>query len=71
MEAGCRFWNELVMGQGGQHVLLDEAHDHAEMLRRWMWRDFANITLGIWLLASPATLGYRSTAMGEWNPCLV
>ena len=40
-----------------------QAHDHAEMLRQWMWRDFANITLGIWLLASPATLGYRSTAM--------
>ncbi|HVS31891.1 MAG TPA: vitamin K epoxide reductase family protein [Thermoanaerobaculia bacterium] len=38
-------------------------HDHAEMLRRWMWRDFANITLGLWLLASPATLGYRSVAM--------
>ena len=34
-----------------------------EMLRRWMWRVFANITLGIWLLASPATRGYRSTAM--------
>lgn len=32
-------------------------HDHAEMLRRWMWRDFANITLGIWLIASPLTLG--------------
>ena len=29
------------------------------MLRRWIWRDFANILLGIWLLSSPATLGYR------------
>lgn len=36
---------------------------HVEMLRQWMWRDFANITLGTWLLASPATLGYRSPAM--------
>jgi hypothetical protein len=33
--------------------------DHAEMLRRWIWRDFANIILGVWLLSSPATLGYR------------
>jgi hypothetical protein len=28
------------------------------MLRRWIWRDFANITLGVWLLSSPFTLGY-------------
>ncbi len=38
-------------------------HDHAAMLRNWMWRDFANITLGVWLISSPATLGYRSMAM--------
>jgi hypothetical protein len=39
---------------------------HADMLRQWMWRDFANITLGVWLLASPATLGYTQRAM-IWN----
>jgi uncharacterized membrane protein len=33
------------------------------MLRRWIWRDFANITLGSWLLASPFTLGYTSTPL--------
>jgi uncharacterized membrane protein len=33
------------------------------MLRRWIWRDFANILLGTWLIASPATLGYRDSAM--------
>jgi hypothetical protein len=45
-------------------------HDsHTQMLRRWMWRDFTNITLGVWLLASPATLGYRSTAM-MWSDVL-
>jgi len=37
--------------------------DHAEMLRHWIWRDFANITLGFWLIASPFTLGYRDAAM--------
>lgn len=41
----------------------DIGQDHAQMLRMWMWRDFANITLGIWLIASPFTLGYRSAAM--------
>src|SRR5688572_29249671 len=41
----------------------DVGHDHAEMLRRWIWRDFANILLGAWLIASPATLGYRDPAM--------
>jgi hypothetical protein len=33
------------------------------MLRRWIWRDFANILLGVWLIASPATLGYRDPTM--------
>lgn len=37
--------------------------DHAEMLRQWIWRDFVNITLGLWLIASPFTLGYRDAAM--------
>jgi hypothetical protein len=36
------------------------------MLRRWVWRDFVNITLGFWLLSSPGTLGYRDTAL-VWN----
>jgi uncharacterized membrane protein len=44
----------------------DLGRDHAEMLRRWIWRDFANITLGVWLMASPFTLGYRDAAM-LWN----
>lgn len=39
------------------------AQGHAAMLRRWIWRDFANITLGVWLLASPATLGYADNAL--------
>ena len=51
----------------GDHQAM--GHDHAEMLRRWMWRDFANITLGLWLLASPATLGYRSVAM-VWSDAI-
>ncbi len=38
-------------------------HGHAEMLRRWIWRDYANIILGVWLLSSPATLGYRDAAL--------
>lgn len=38
--------------------------DHAEMLRRWVWRDFANILFGLRLLASPSSLGYRSDASG-------
>jgi hypothetical protein len=33
------------------------------MLRRWMWRDFANIVLGFWLIASPFTLGYSDVPM--------
>lgn len=39
------------------------------MLRAWMWRDFLNILLGFWLMSSPFTLGYRSTAM-TWSDVL-
>lgn len=41
----------------------DLVAEHAALLRRWIWRDFVNITLGIWLITSPATLGYGSTLM--------
>jgi uncharacterized membrane protein len=41
----------------------DVGHDHAEMLRRWIWRDYTNITLGFWLIASPFSLGYRDPSM--------
>lgn len=39
---------------------------YASMLRQWIWRDFANIGLGCWLIASPSTLGYDESAM-IWN----
>jgi uncharacterized membrane protein len=45
-------------------------HDHAKMMRdmlaKWIWRDFANIILGLWLLSAPFTFGYRSAAM-TWS----
>jgi hypothetical protein len=31
-----------------------------------MWRDFANVSLGLWLIASPFTLGSRDPPM-IWN----
>ena len=31
------------------------------MLRQWIWRDFVNITLGIWLIASALTFRYPET----------
>ena len=47
-----------------------QTHDHHGMMRRmlakWIWRDFANIILGLWLLSAPFTFGYGSTAMG-WS----
>ena len=36
------------------------------MIRRWIWRDFLNITLGCWLIASPFTFGYTSRLM-TWS----
>src|SRR5918996_4948749 len=38
-------------------------HGHAEMLRQWIWRDFSNIVLGIWLIASPFTFGVEEAAV--------
>jgi hypothetical protein len=39
------------------------------MLRRWLWRDFANITLGVWLIASAFTLGHGDQRT-VWNDAL-
>ena len=39
-----------------------EQHDPARMIRRtrrpWLWTNFLNIALGIWLMTSPFTFGY-------------
>jgi uncharacterized membrane protein len=63
----------VAAGMDAAHGVHEQAADresvtrgHADMLRQWMWRDFANITLGVWLLASAATLGYTERAM-IWN----
>lgn len=40
-------------------------HDHADMVRKWIWRDFASILLGVWLISSPLTMGYWAS-----NPSL-
>lgn len=50
-------------------MTLPRAGDHAEMIRKWIWRDFANITLGVWLIASPVTLGHGEPAM-IWSDML-
>jgi uncharacterized membrane protein len=49
---------------GSSHA--DVTSSHAEMLRRWIWRDFANIVLGTWLLSSPATFGYSNDPLA-WS----
>lgn len=41
---------------------------HAKMLRKWIWRDFIIITLGVWLLMSPGTMGYwESDPRTAWS----
>jgi len=37
-------------------------HGHAAMTRAWLWRDFANVTLGCWLISVPWALGYSATS---------
>lgn len=44
--------------------------DHSEMIRKmrspWLWTNFTVITLGVWLITSPATFGYGNLAqVGE------
>lgn len=47
----------------GEH----EEHDHLEMTREmranWLWTNAAVMSLGVWLMSSPATFGYTSAAM--------
>src|SRR5437762_3083829 len=48
----------------------EHAPDHLTMLRDmrapWLWTNTTVILLGLWLISSPWTFGYRSTAM-TWS----
>src|SRR5206468_1202136 len=48
----------------------EHAADHLTMLRDmrapWLWTNTTVILLGLWLLSSPWTFGYRSAAM-TWS----
>lgn len=48
----------------------DHAQDHEAMLRDmrapWLWTNASVILLGLWLISSPWTFGYRSVAM-TWS----
>jgi nucleoside-diphosphate-sugar epimerase len=50
---------EMVSEHG---AMPDEHHDPAETIRRmrapWLWTNFLNIALGVWLMTSPLTFGY-------------
>lgn len=37
-----------------------------EQHEQWLWRDFVNILLGVWLMSGPFMLGYRSTNL-TWS----
>jgi hypothetical protein len=52
-------------GDGNGRHRHDIPADHLQMLRKWIWRDFANITLGVWLVFSPFTFGYHGAM--KWN----
>jgi hypothetical protein len=40
-----------------------KAHGHDAMIAKWIWRDYINITLGVWLMVSPITFAYDSAPM--------
>ncbi|HZO91682.1 MAG TPA: vitamin K epoxide reductase family protein [Chthonomonadaceae bacterium] len=59
---------DLMPMQDGEHERrMQEPHDPVEMTRQmrkpWLWTNFTVITLGVWLMVSPATFGYRSAAL--------
>ena len=51
------------------HTAMDhtEHEDHSGMVRgmreKWLWTNFAVISLGVWLISSPFTFGYASRGM--------
>lgn len=62
--------------QHQQHSTNGEKKEHgpignyAEMMlqqhEQWLWRDFVNILLGVWLITGPFVLGYQSAAL-TWS----
>lgn len=53
-----------------EHGRTAASDDHAEMIRqmrqKWLWTNFTVIALGLWLISSPLTFGYRSASM-TWS----
>lgn len=53
-----------------EHGHMPAAQDHGEMIRqmrrKWLWTNFTVMALGLWLISSPVTFGYRSAAM-SWS----
>ena len=52
------------------HNDTSHGHDHVQMIidmrRPWLWTNFTVMILGLWLITSPSTFGYTSTAM-TWS----
>lgn len=61
---------QLVQAGGDEAVSGGQPHDHDAMLRDmrapWLWTNASVILLGLWLISSPWTFGYRSVAM-TWS----
>lgn len=64
---------DLQPAEKGTALPTKALHDPLEMTRQmrapWLWTNFTVITLGVWLMFSPATFGYRSAAM-TWSDIL-
>ena len=52
--------HDIQRADAGQRDMTRDAH------QRTLWAQFINLTLGVWLMASPVTLGYTERAM-IWN----
>ena len=57
--------------QSGEHEGAMPTHDHNEMVRqmreKWLWTNWTNIALGLWLVTAPFTFGYADQMAMAWN----
>jgi len=57
--------DSAAMARRGGGMVMDHDRMMREEHERTLWTHFSNMTLGAWLIASPVSFGYQSTAVGR------
>ncbi len=65
LEMGVAVWHSFILG------LVVAAVSIAALTRFYIWEEWVNVVLGLWLIASPFVLGFTGVTEAMWNHIIV